>query len=103
MENRKHEENLDEKLRYQNAQKRVKEIRGFYAHLISYVAVNIVLIIFNVLYHELGYMKIKVNQFYSLIIWGIIAGMWSSAAFMTILIFLFIVSLIMSIIALKSK
>lgn len=72
MENRKHEENLDEKLRYQNAQKRVKEIRGFYAHLISYVAVNIVLIIFNVLYHELGYMKIKVNQFYSLIIWGII-------------------------------
>ena len=72
MENRKHEENLDEKLRYQNAQKRVKEIRGFYAHLISYVAVNIVLIIFNVLYHELGYMKIKVNQFYSLLIWGII-------------------------------
>ena len=43
MENRKHEENSDEKLRYQNAQKRVKEIRGFYAHLISYVAVNIVL------------------------------------------------------------
>ena len=72
MENRKHEEKSDEKLRYQNAQKRVKEIRGFYAHLISYVAVNIVLIIFNVLYHELGYMKIKVNQFYSLIIWGII-------------------------------
>ena len=72
MENRKHEENSDEKLRYQNAHKRVKEIRGFYAHLISYVAVNIVLIIFNVLYHELGYMKIKVNQFYSLIIWGII-------------------------------
>ncbi|WP_313267983.1 2TM domain-containing protein [Epilithonimonas vandammei] len=72
MENRKHEENSDEKLRYQNAQKRVKEIRGFYAHLISYVAVNIVLIIFNVLYHEFGYMKIKVNQFYILIIWGII-------------------------------
>lgn len=72
MENRMPEGNSDEKIRYQNAQKRVKEIRGFYAHLISYVAVNIVLIIFNVLYHELGYMKIKVNQFYSLIIWGII-------------------------------
>ncbi len=37
------------------------------------------------------------------IVWGIIAGLWSSAAFMTILIFLFILSLIMSIIALKSK
>jgi cation transport ATPase len=37
------------------------------------------------------------------IVWGIIAGLWSSAPFMTVLIFLFIVSLIMSIIALKSK
>jgi hypothetical protein len=37
------------------------------------------------------------------IVWGIIAGLWTSAPFMTVLIFLFIVSLIMSIIALKSK
>lgn len=72
MENRKPEENLDEENRYLNAQKRVREIRSFYAHLISYVAVNVVIIIFNILYHELGYMKIIVNQFYSLIIWGII-------------------------------
>ena len=72
MENRMRENNPDENIRYLNAQKRVKEIRGFYAHLISYVAVNIVITIFNILYHELGYMKIKVNQFYSLIIWGII-------------------------------
>lgn len=72
MENRLPDGNSDEKIRYLNAQKRVKEIRGFYAHLISFVAVNIVIIIFNILYHELGYMKIKVNQFYSLIIWGII-------------------------------
>ena len=72
MENRKLENNADEKLRYLNAQKRVREIRGFYAHLIAYVAVNVVVIIFNILYHELGYMRIKVNQFYSLIIWGIL-------------------------------
>ena len=72
MENQKQEENSNDKIRYLNAQKRVGEIRGFYAHLISFVAVNIVLIIFNVLYHHFGYMKIKVNQFYSLIIWGII-------------------------------
>ena len=43
MENRMPEGNSDEKIRYLNAQKRVKEIRGFYAHLISYVAVNIVI------------------------------------------------------------
>ncbi|MCU0372983.1 MAG: hypothetical protein MUE56_07040 [Ignavibacteria bacterium] len=37
------------------------------------------------------------------IVWGVTAGLWSSAPFMTILIFLFILSLIMCIIALKSK
>jgi len=37
------------------------------------------------------------------IVWGIAAGMWSSAAFMTVLIFLFIISLILSLIAVKSK
>lgn len=37
------------------------------------------------------------------ILWGIAASLWSNAAFMTILIFLFIISLIMSIIAVKSK
>ena len=58
MENRMPEGNSDEKIRYQNAQKRVKEIRGFYAHLISYVAVNIVLIIFNVLIKENGHFSI---------------------------------------------
>ena len=72
MENRKPEENLDEENRYLKAQKRVKEIKSFYTHLITYVVVNVVIIIFNILYHELGYMKVKVNQFYSLIIWGII-------------------------------
>ena len=72
MENRKPEENLDEENRYLKAQKRVKEIKSFYTHLITYVAVNVVIIIFNIHYHELGYMKVKVNQFYSLIIWGII-------------------------------
>lgn len=37
------------------------------------------------------------------IIWGIVANFWSSAAFMTVLIFLFIIGLIMTIISLKSR
>jgi hypothetical protein len=37
------------------------------------------------------------------IIWGVVANFWSSAAFMVVLIFLFIIGLIMSIIALKSR
>ncbi len=37
------------------------------------------------------------------IIWGLVAGFWTSASFTIIVIFLFIISLIMTIIAVKSK
>lgn len=37
------------------------------------------------------------------IIWGIVASLWSSAPFMVVLIFLFIIGLIMTIISLKSR
>lgn len=37
------------------------------------------------------------------IVWGLLAGFWSSSAFLTVLIFLFVISLIMTITAIKSK
>jgi len=37
------------------------------------------------------------------IVWGLVAGFWTSSAFMVVMIFLFLVSLIMTIIAVKSK
>lgn len=37
------------------------------------------------------------------IVWGVLAGFWSVASFMVVMIFLFIISLIMTIIALKTK
>jgi len=37
------------------------------------------------------------------IIWGILAGFWNSGAFLTVIIFLIILSLIMLIVAVKSK
>ena len=37
------------------------------------------------------------------IIWGLVAGFWTSSAFMVVMIFLFLISLIMTIIAIKSK
>lgn len=37
------------------------------------------------------------------IIWGIVAEFWNESAFMIVIIFLFIISLIMTIIAIKSK
>ncbi len=37
------------------------------------------------------------------IIWGLVAGFWTAASFMIVVIFLFIISLIMTIISIKSK
>jgi hypothetical protein len=37
------------------------------------------------------------------IIWGIVANFWSSAAFMIVLIFLFIIGIIMTIVSIKSR
>ena len=37
------------------------------------------------------------------IVWGILAGLWNSSAFLTVIIFLFIIGLIMTITAVKSK
>ncbi|MCG9479297.1 MAG: 2TM domain-containing protein [Actinomycetia bacterium] len=38
---------MDEKEKYIKAKKRVEEIKGFYAHLITYISVIIVLMVIN--------------------------------------------------------
>jgi len=40
---------MDEKARYQKAKERVEEIKGFYIHLITYILVNAVLVVVNLL------------------------------------------------------
>jgi len=40
---------MDEQDRYQEAKKRVEAIRGFYLHLVSYIVVNVALVIINLL------------------------------------------------------
>ncbi len=40
---------MDEQERFQEAKKRVEEIKGFYFHLISYILVNTVLVVINLL------------------------------------------------------
>ncbi|MEA3478607.1 MAG: 2TM domain-containing protein [Bacteroidota bacterium] len=40
---------MDEQTRYQEAKKRVEEIKGFYYHLFSYIVVNAVLVVINLL------------------------------------------------------
>lgn len=43
------ETNYHEQERYSQAKKRVEEIKGFYGNLISYIAVNIILMVINLL------------------------------------------------------
>jgi hypothetical protein len=40
---------MDEQTRYQEAKKRVEELKGFYTHLITYFLVNTVLVVINLL------------------------------------------------------
>jgi uncharacterized membrane protein len=40
---------MDEQARYEEAKKRVEEIKGFYLHLVSYIVVNLVLLAINLL------------------------------------------------------
>ena len=40
---------MDEQERYQEAKKRVEEIKGFYSHLVAYILVNAVLVVINLL------------------------------------------------------
>ena len=40
---------MDEQARYQEAKKRVEEIKGFYYHLVSYILVNTFLVVINLL------------------------------------------------------
>jgi hypothetical protein len=40
---------MDEQARYQEAKRRVEEIKGFYLHLVSYLFVNAALVVINLL------------------------------------------------------
>lgn len=40
---------MDEQARYQEAKRHVKQIRGFYFHLVSYFLVNAVLVVINLI------------------------------------------------------
>ena len=40
--------NAQEEIKYQEALKRVKKIKGFYTHAIVYVIINIMIVIINI-------------------------------------------------------
>ena len=65
------ENNIQNELRYQEAVKRVKKIKGFYTHFIVYLVINIVIIIVNIQDLKAGESYFKIENFFTAFFWGI--------------------------------
>jgi hypothetical protein len=62
--------NTDE-IRFQEAVKRVKRIKGFYTHAIVYIVINIMVVIINVQDLKSGESYFQYQNFFTAIFWGI--------------------------------
>ncbi len=63
---------------YKSAQKRVKDIKGFYVHLLVYLFVNIFLILVNTEFTRFGNWNLEMSNFYTALFWGIgLAAHWA--------------------------
>ena len=63
-------ENLDE-IKYQEALKRVKKIKGFYTHAIVYVVINLMIAIINIQHLGEGESYFQFKNFSTAFFWGI--------------------------------
>ncbi|WP_298220988.1 2TM domain-containing protein [Flavobacterium sp.] len=63
-------ENLDE-IRYQEALRRVKKVKGFYTHLIVFVVVNTAILIHKIKTLPPGESYFQMEVFSVLVFWGI--------------------------------
>lgn len=66
------------KERYQLAQKRVKQLKGFYTHFLIYILVNLIIVFINIQNLSDGESYFQWHNFITLSFWGI--GLLSHAA-----------------------
>lgn len=65
-------EKFDENdIHYQQAKKQVEQLTGFYGHLFVYVAVNIIIVFYNISHLEPGESYFQFKNFFTAIFWGI--------------------------------
>ncbi len=73
------ERNYKEDLSYKTAQKRVKDIKGFYIHLVVYLFVNVALIIADINIKSFKDIEFEISNFYTPFLWGIgLTAHWAS-------------------------
>ena len=63
--------NTQDEIKYQEALKRVKKIKGFYTHAIVYVFVNIMIVFINVKNLDPGETYFQFKNFMTAFFWGI--------------------------------
>lgn len=63
-------ESKDE-IKYQEAKKRVKRIKGFYSHLLVYLVVNTMIFIVNIQHLDAGESVFSFKNFSTAFFWGI--------------------------------
>lgn len=65
--------------RYTAAQRRVKDIKGFYIHLVVYILVNLVLLFMNIENERFFDSLLNLSNYYTALFWGIgLAAHWAS-------------------------
>lgn len=63
--------NTQDEIKYQEALKRVKKIKGFYTHAIVYVIINIMIVILNIQNLNEGETYFQFKNFMTAFFWGI--------------------------------
>lgn len=63
--------NTQDEIKYQEALKRVKKIKGFYTHAIVYVIINLMIVIVNFQNLDPGESYFQFKNFTTLFFWGI--------------------------------
>jgi hypothetical protein len=61
----------EDEIKYREAAKRVKRIKGFYTHAIVYVVINIMIIFSKIQFEDNGYWSFELRHFSTALFWGI--------------------------------
>lgn len=63
--------NTTDEIKYQQALKRVKQIKGFYSHAAIYLIINIMIVAFNIQELDEGETYFQYHNFFTAFFWGL--------------------------------
>ena len=63
--------NSEEQIKYDQARKRVKEIKSFYTHLVVYLVINLMIVVVNIQNLDPGETYFQFKNFTTAFFWGL--------------------------------